>query len=255
MPKTIVITGASSGIGKALAIRLAYLNHKVIAVARNKIALNEMHKENPNIIPVDVDLTKSEDLVKIKDIIDTNFTGIYLVHNAGVATPSFFAEMTEEDWDKHYLTNTKSVFLLTKLLLPLLKGGRVLNISTGLAHRALPGLSAYGITKAAIYLWKEYCNAELNKEDLHFGSAMPGIVDTAIQEKLRTQDSKKYPVAEMFRGFKERNELLKPEIVAKFLAWLLLDTPNEDFVQGDWDIYDTSHHQFWGEGVRFPQRK
>lgn len=249
MTKIIIITGASSGIGKALSLQLAKAGHKVIAVGRNQAALEELKQAEPHfIIPVVADITKAEDREKIKQALSLDDSGVYLVHNAGIATPATLQDMTEDEWDQHYLINTKAPVFLTKLLLPHLKnGGRVLNISTGLAHSTLPGFSAYGVSKAALYMMKEFLNTELSNDDIACGSALPGIVDTPIQDRIRTFSESKFPAVGLFQGFKERNELLTPITAAKFLAWLLLDSEKEAFSKGEWDIYNTEHHQLWAE--------
>jgi len=240
MTKTIIITGASSGIGKALAIHLAMAGHKIITVGRNEAALTKLHNTNPNrIIPVIADITKADDRAKIEQALTPDDKGVYLVHNAGVAIPALLKDLTEEEWDLHYLVNTKAPVFLTKILLPHLKdGGRVLNISTGLAHHTMPGFSTYGISKAAFYMMKEFFNTELQDQGITFGSAMPGVVDTPIQEKIRSMSVTQFPAVGLFKGFKEKNELLDPMTSAKFLAWLLLQTSNEEFSRGDWRVGD-----------------
>jgi len=256
MQKTIVITGASSGIGRALAEHLASLNHHVIAVGRNQKALAVLKTKYPtNVDEVIADLTNKNDWLKIKNALNPKDQGIFLVHNAGIAIPAFLADISEEEWDRHFLINTKAVVFLTKLLLPRLKnGGRVLNVSTGLVHQALPAFAAYGVSKAATYMWKEYSNAELNDQDLIFGSAMPGVVDTPIQENLRSYDTEKIPTAALFKSFWKKNELLAPITAAKFLSWLLFRTNKEEFIKGDWNIYDSSHHQYWANPDEIKQR-
>ena len=249
MHKTIVITGASSGIGNALAHWLANAGHHIIAVGRNEQALQALHQLHPDHVEIIVaDITSYQDRQKIADILPTDQEGICLVHNAGISQPNLIANLTEEEWDQHDLVNTKAPLFLTKLLLPHLKnGGRVLHVSTGLAHRALAGFATYGMTKAAFYMLKEYCNIEFEKQDIIFGSAMPGVVDTPIQAQLRSHDNKSFPSVDIFKGFQQRGELLSSTTAAKFLAWLLIDSEREQFVKGDWDIYDTTHHQYWAD--------
>jgi len=249
MRRTIIITGATSGIGNALAKWLAKYGHLVIAVGRNEKALEELTRLYPaNIKAIICDLTKDEDRTKITNSLPADLDGVYLVSNAGIAVPGLLANLTEEEWDRHYLINTKAPVFLTKLLLPHLKnGGRVLNISTGLAHSSLPGFSAYGVSKAALYMMKEFCNTELHDQNITFGSAMPGIVDTPIQEHIRSTSIAEFPAVGLFKGFKQRDELLAPVTVAKFLAWLLLETDKKEFSNGEWDIYNMSHHQYWAE--------
>lgn len=254
MTKKIIITGATSGIGRALTLHLASLGHSIIAIGRNQVALDELTSSLPErITTITADITKTEDRLKVKQALSPDDKGLYLVHNAGIAIPTLLKDISEKEWDQHYLINTKAPVFLTQQLIPHLKnGGRVLHISTGLAHFTLPGFSAYGVTKAAFYMLKEFCNTELLDHDIAFGSVMPGVVDTPIQDKIRNAD---LPVADMFKGFKERDELLSPEVVAKFLAWLLFETDKQDYVKGDWDIYDASHHKCWAKAGDIKQRQ
>jgi benzil reductase ((S)-benzoin forming) len=247
--KKIIITGASSGIGKALAEHLALLGHQIIAVGRNQSALETLQQHHPkNITAVVADINKKEDRQKIKMRLNENDKGIFLVHNAGIAEPKLLAELTEEDWDNHYNTNMRSPLFLTQLLLPYLaNGGRVLNISTGLAHRPMIAMAAYGVSKGALFLLKEYFNVELKEKNIAFASAMPGVVDTPIQNSLRNKDLEEFPAANIFKQFFQRNELLSPETVAKFLSWLLLNVDNEKFSTSEWDIYDSTHHNEWAK--------
>lgn len=245
--KTIVVTGASSGIGNALAKHLASLKYNVVATARNKVALDELQASSPAYIKIVVgDITTSTVHSEIKEAVVNNEQPIILVHNAGVAIPQLFSEMTEELWDQHYLINAKAPVFLTKLLLPYLKnGGRVLNISTGLAHTPMAAMSAYGVSKGALFFWKEFCNVELKNQGVSFGSAMPGIVDTNMQARIRASDSEKFPNVELFKGFYQRHELLSPHTIAKFLTWLILQTDDETFIKGEWNIYDKFHQTYW----------
>ncbi len=245
--KTIVITGASSGIGNALAKHLASLKYNVIATARNKVALEELQASSPTHIKIVVgDITTRKIHLEIKEALANSEQPIILVHNAGIAIPQLFSEMTEELWDQHYLINTRSPIFLTKLLLPYLKnGGRVLNISTGLAHTPMGAMSAYGVSKAALFFWKEFCNIELKNQGISFGSVMPGIVNTDMQARIRASDSEKFPNVDLFKGFYQRHELLSPQIVAKFLTWLILQADDEAFMKGDWNVYDKFHHIHW----------
>src|SRR5690606_15817546 len=141
---------------KALAQHLASLGHNVIATGRNEKALKELQQLSPdNIRVVVADIANPTERSKISDALTYNERGIYLVHNAGIAIPSTLTSLTEDSWDNHHLTNLKAPIFLTQQLLPHLKqSGRVLHISTGLAHHVLAGFTAYGCTKAAFYMLK-----------------------------------------------------------------------------------------------------
>ena len=255
--RTVVVTGASAGIGRALAMHLASLDHNVIAVGRNEASLLSLQNSNADkITAVVADVTKSDDLLKIKSAIKIDTQGLILIHNAGVAEPQLLEGLSEEHWDKHYATNTKAPIFLTKLLMPFLEnGGRVLTLSTGLAHSPMAAMSAYGVSKAAIYHWKEFCNVELASHGVLFGSVKPGVVDTRVQESLRNYDSSAFPAANVFKGFHDRGELLAPDTVAKFLAWLVIKADDDAFTKGDWDIYDLSHRELWANPGEIKDRE
>ena len=256
--KKIIITGASSGIGKALTEHLSSLGHHVIAVARRREPLEILQKSYPSTISVVVaDITQSNDRLKIKEVLTPQDTGSILIHNAGIAVPRLMAKISESEWDQHYLTNIKAPLFLNQLLLPNLKdGGRILSVSSGLAHTAAPGMAAYGVSKAALFKLKDYCNTEFKQYGVHCGSAMPGVVDTKIQTHLRSCDSKQFPAVDTFHGFFQRGELLKPKTAAKFLSWLLLQVDDEQFTQSDWNIYDEWHHRSWAKlGEVKPRKK
>ncbi len=253
--KTVIITGASRGIGRALSIKFASMGHRVIAVARNERLLKSLQALYPHLIEIiDGDMTQDQDRQKIKNSITEK--GIFLIHNAGVAIPSPLRVMDNSILDLHYELHVKAPLRLTQLLLPHLEdGGRVLHISSGLAHHPLPGMAAYGITKSALLMLKEYFNAEFQAQNVVFGSVMPGIIETDIQKNLRLANKNQLPSLNIFQGFFNRSELLPPQIAAKFIAWLMLTQENESFSKGDWNIYDTWHHQFWAESGEVIQRE
>jgi len=90
--------------------------------------------------------------------------------------------ITEIHWQQHFQINVEAPVLLTNLLLEHLRGGRVLVISSSLAHRPAGALTAYGASKAAMLTLKNSWNAEFNqKYNILFARAQPGTVDTPIQ--------------------------------------------------------------------------
>ena len=253
----VVITGSSSGIGLALAEHFAKLGFTIIAVGRRNELLQALKSRYPeNIIPIIADITKSEERSKIKAALTEQDTSCILIHNAGIAFPRLIESISEEEFDAHYAINVKAPLFLTQLLLPHLKnGGRILQISSGLAHNPMPAMSAYGTSKAALFRLKEYFNEEFKQLNIYCGSAMPGIVDTPIQTELRATEAHVFPAVNTFHGFFQRGELLKPQTAAKFLSWLLLDVENEQYTLGDWNIYDKTHHAYWAEPGEVVQRQ
>lgn len=255
-PSKIIITGATSGIGLALTEHFAQRHFTVVAIGRRQSLLQALQdKYATRIIPVKADITKPEERAHIHTVLTAQDKACFLIHNAGLAIPCPIVSMTEELFDLHHHLHVKAPLFLTQSLLPHLKnGGRILHISSGLAHYPMPAMSAYGTSKAALFRLKEDFNEEFKSLDIHCGSAMPGVVDTPIQTELRACTASQFPSVQTFQGFFQRGELLTPQTAAKFLSWLLLQVENEPFTRGDWDIYDTTHHPYWASPGEVVQR-
>lgn len=103
----------------------------------------------------------------------------FLVNNAGTGLHKPFAETTEDEVDRLYHVHFKGVFFLTQKLLPLLQdGGRIINISSGLARFALPGNSAYAAMKGAIEVLTRYLAKELGARGISVNTVAPGAIET-----------------------------------------------------------------------------
>ena len=101
----------------------------------------------------------------------------YLVNNAGTSLHQAFDRTTEEDLDKIYSIHFKGVFFLTQKLLPLINdGGRIVNISSGLARFALPGMSAYASMKGAVEVLTRYLAKELGARRIAVNTVAPGAI-------------------------------------------------------------------------------
>jgi NAD(P)-dependent dehydrogenase (short-subunit alcohol dehydrogenase family) len=80
---------------------------------------------------------------------------------------------------------------------------------------------------------------------VQFGSLRPGVVDTPMQDVIRGVSEDDFPMVDRFRTFKKERQLADPQTVARFIEWVLFDTPDEAFSAGEWDIRDESHHGKW----------
>ncbi len=244
-----IITGAGSGIGKALALRLAEKNVDVIAVGRRISKLESTQKENPARIKiVQADVGNDDGREKIVNAIPSGQTLKYLVHNAAVLDPVIpLSRININDWRIHQAINVEGPLFLTQKLLPSINGGRILHISSGAAHHPYSGWGAYSTSKAALYMLYLVLREELKDSDIRIGSIRPGVVDTPMQDKIREVPESDFPALQKFINLKEQNKLSAPSIVAKFISWILLETADDEFSAREWDIRDESHQEFWME--------
>jgi NAD(P)-dependent dehydrogenase (short-subunit alcohol dehydrogenase family) len=103
----------------------------------------------------------------------------YLVNNAGTSLHKAFDQTTEEELDQLYNVHFKGVFFLTQKLLPLIKdGGRIVNVSSGLARFSIPGSSAYGSMKGAVEVLTRYLAKELGSRGIAVNTVAPGAIET-----------------------------------------------------------------------------
>lgn len=239
-----VITGGGSGIGRALAHVLADCQKQVLIVGRREACLQEVQQYSPLITYCVADLattTGQEQLVQSLKTV-SHLEG--LIHNAAIIEPIVLLQHIDHDaWRMAIETNLNAPLFLTQKLYSKLSHARVLHIGSGVAHFAVQGWGAYCVSKAALYMLTQCL--QLESQDIAFTSVMPGIIDTDMQALIRSAAAMDQDKLNFFKGLKDSNRLIRPEIVAWFLKWLLLDLDKDRYVSKEWDIYDSSHHASW----------
>lgn len=240
-----VVTGGGSGIGAALARALAEREQAVLIVGRRELLLAEVADFSPYIDFLCADISTSSGRQRLVQYLAQTPRIRGLIHNAALINPiTKLTAMSEVDWQKLMNTNVNPALFLTQALYEKLCGNRVLHIGSGAAHFPVHGWSAYCVSKAALcMLTRCWQLEEANK--IAFASVMPGIIDTAMQTQIRKSEQMSEEKNEFFKVLKAQGRLLKPETVALFLCWLLLDVNESDYVAVEWDIYDQIHHHAW----------
>ncbi len=242
-----VITGGGSGIGQALAQRLAEEGFHVLIAGRRAQSLEETKALMPaSIQPVVADVATPEGRECVREAVGTSRLR-FLIHNAGVLEPVGPLERAELDaWRRNMAVNVEAPLFLTQALLPRLRGGgRVLHISSGAAHHPYPGWGAYCTGKAALHMLYQVWGEELEAQDIAVGSLRPGVVDTPMQALIREQTPENFPRVERFLKLKEQGLLRSPAEVADFCRWLLLEPDPQRFAAHEWDIGNPEHTADW----------
>jgi len=188
--KRILITGASSGLGRHFAQVLAAQGAELILTARRLDKLQELAATLPtaaHCVALDVtDAASRAALVAQIDALDV------LVNNAGLARESPAATHTPDDWDTVLDTNLRSVFFLTQALLPALKangGGAVVNVASILGLRQAGGLVSYAVSKAGVIQLTKTLALEWARHQVRVNALAPGYVKTDINAAFWETDA------------------------------------------------------------------
>ncbi len=190
--KIALVTGASRGIGRAVAFELARLGVDVAVnfKTREKEArslLERLESFGRRAIPVQADVSRSSEVSRMINTVEKELGGIeILVNNAGVARVQEIEDTTEADWDEILAVNLKSVFLVTQAVLPGMRRrrwGRIVNISSGAAHTGgIVGLH-YTASKAGIEGLTRAYASRLVKEGITVNAVAPALIETDMMTK------------------------------------------------------------------------
>ncbi|MEU3526077.1 SDR family oxidoreductase [Streptomyces sp. NPDC038707] len=184
--KTALVTGASRGIGRGIAERLARDGARVaVHYGTNERAAKEtvaaIGSAGGSAFAIGVELGTPGDAERLWAEFDRHADGVdILVNNAGIGTSAPIEELSEEEYDRVFAVNVKAPFHLVRHGLGRLRdGGRVINISSGLARTAvMPDKVAYAMTKAALDVFSRDLSKLLGPRGITVNSVAPGIIDT-----------------------------------------------------------------------------
>lgn len=186
-----LITGGSRGLGRATAWHLASKGSDVVLTYRSQqaealavVAQIEALGRRALALPLDVADSRSFPAfaATLRDALARHWQRErfdHLVNNAGIGVHAGFMETTEAQFDELVNVHLKGVFFLTQQLLPLMAdGGRIVNLSSGLARFALPGYAAYGAMKGAVEVLTRYLAKELGPRGIAVNVVAPGAIET-----------------------------------------------------------------------------
>ncbi len=222
--KTALITGASRGIGKAIAIEFARNNADVIINYYNdkdeaEAAVDDVKKYGVKSMAVQADVSNFDEVKRMAAIIQKNFEKInILVNNAGIVKDRTLKKMTMQEWHAVINTNLNGVFHVTKAILPLMRdGGRIISISSIIGLYGNFGQCNYAAAKAGIIGFTKSLAKELGKKKITVNAVAPGFVKTSITKNMPLFRKK---VINYMTPLKEEAE---PEDIANVVAFLASD--------------------------------
>lgn len=217
--KTVLITGASRGIGEMAARDFAKAGANIVLMARSGGRIQQIADEiGAKAVAVTGDVSRYADVTRAVQVAVDQFGGLdILINNAGVIEPvSALSKAEPESWGAVIDINLKGPFYGLRAAAPVMVaagGGTVITISSGAAHHALEGWSHYCSSKAGAAMLTRCADLELRDQGLRIMGLSPGTVATQMQKEIKA--SGVGPVAQL-----EWEDHIPPEWVAKCLLWM-----------------------------------
>jgi 3-oxoacyl-[acyl-carrier protein] reductase len=201
MTDTALVTGATHGIGRATALALGHAGYRVGVCARTAANVDalvrELEGEGITAAGAAADVGEPDQVeTAVARIVEALGEVGLLVNNAGVLIARPFEELTLDDWDLTMRTNLRSLYLMTRAVLPAMRRrreGTIVNVASLAGKNAFLGGTAYVASKHAVLGFSRSLMLEVRKEGIRVVTILPGSVDTAMirgQEMLKTDPAK-----------------------------------------------------------------
>ena len=235
MNRVVIVTGASRGLGAAIASNLAARGAAVCLVARSRKALSAIEAgilaKRGRAMAIQADVADPEAGLQIVGKSFRRWGRLdAVVNNAGILGPlAYTADSDPSAWLDTLKVNVMGPCHLTRAAIPLLRqrSGRIVNVSSGAAATPLAGAGAYCVSKAALNHFTRILAAE--EPGITSVAVRPGVVDTPMQTFLRENAPLAMPkeLADYYQRIKNEGVLEPPDIPGRSIAWLALNAPHE----------------------------
>jgi NAD(P)-dependent dehydrogenase (short-subunit alcohol dehydrogenase family) len=192
LQKNAVVTGASRGLGRAIALALARAGANLVLIARDTAALQRVASEVEQLgrraLALPCDVTAESEVTAAAHQVQATLGAVHiLVNSAGINIRKPITEFSLEEWRRVLDTNLTGVFLMCRAFVPLMRGhgyGRILNLTSIMSHVALPGRTAYAASKTGLLGFTRALALELAPEGITVNGISPGPVATEMNRPL-----------------------------------------------------------------------
>lgn len=245
--KSAIVTGATSGLGRATALRLSRDGFQILAVGRDKDALESVTGEitaaGGTAAFCVADVTSDDAPQKIIDAALAAFAGIdALVNAAGIIASASVMDTTDDGWDAMMNINVRAPFRLLRQAAPSLiaRKGAVVNVSSVAGLRAFPGIASYAVSKAAVDQLTRVAALDLAAHGVRVNAVNPGVVVTNLHRRGGMDQMKYAEFLEKSRTTHPLGRPGRPEEIADLIAFLL--SPASAWMTGDTISVDGGRH-------------
>lgn len=233
--KVAIITGASKGIGKAIAMAYAQAGASVVVSSRKQEVLDgvaaEIEQAGGRALAVQAHMGEPDQVAALVRRAEETFGGLDIVVN-NAATNPYFGPLLGADvgvWDKIMEVNLRGYFLLAQQAVPLLTrrgGGKIINLASVAGFKPMPGLGVYAISKAGVIMLTRVLAQELGRENIQVNAIAPGVIRTRFSQALWGTPA----IAQWIEEATPAGRIGAPEDVVG--AALYLASPASDYVTG-----------------------
>jgi len=191
--KIAIVTGASRGIGRAIALTLAREGADIVGCARNEESFgriaDEIEKLGRRVLPMKADVSESKDVERLVGETIRTFGRVdILVNNAGIHSVRFFTEISDEEWDRMIAVNVRGVFLcsreVAKQMIKQGEGGKIVNIASMAGKLGIADSAHYCASKFAVIGLTQSAAMDLAKYGINVNAVCPGLVETDMFKSL-----------------------------------------------------------------------
>ena len=226
----VILTGATGGIGSEILNKLIKCNANVIATGTNEEKLNKLKKNFPNIIIKKFDISNHNLIESFIDECNKDFNNKIdvLINNAGITKDNLSIRMKDDEWNKVIEINLTSTFLIIKNTIKKMlknKNGKIINITSVVAHTGNLGQSNYAASKAGIVGMSKSLAIEYGKKNIKINCISPGFIKSDMTDKINE---------DYIQKLREKISLGKfgiPEDVAN--AVIFLSSSMSDYITGE----------------------
>jgi NAD(P)-dependent dehydrogenase (short-subunit alcohol dehydrogenase family) len=243
----VIVTGASSGIGRATAVRFGRAGASILAVGRDERALAEVadavQREGGQCSTLTADVTESTAAVKIVDTALHTLGGLTtLVNAAGIIGSGTIETTTDEQWDTMMDINSRAPFRLMRAAMPALiqSKGAVVNVSSVTGLRSFPGVLAYCVSKSAIDQLTRCAALEVAAKGVRINAVNPGVVISNLHRRGGMDEEKYAAFLEHSKATHPVGRPGDPNEIADLIFFLA--SPNAGWITGETISIDGGRH-------------